>query len=823
MKKNLNMNQEFRLLIERYPEKNLPERIRKYATEVYAQLDVKVDNQDSVRLGNYKVGFEIDREKQILYCLLKEAEKYLKDVAIGDPNCIFFKKTDENRNQKIAFLNMIKEHEDWIYSLDDSDRKKYGSLLGEEYDKLYVLLKEQYNTIYQFQYFIFYCFCNGIRPLSALKGIYKKQLRVLKLLESISEDFTLEKIHCLFPSYSYPIDSKQRISSHYYNWDSNLPEEFKNYDFYIIDEKHNNDSAPTSNTYTVVNYGPKIPFNSNLLENPSGKGKLIFVTEYPQVAYALERQIIDNYVESLKHEIQMVADNHHTLYFGTEAKNKYIENRQLYFADSIRPTYKTPAGDCIWLAPVGGYHIPWYTDWKPLAGREVFVFKVGERNPQIYLKQLADVYDAILDSLEEKSANVKFVIFPEKVSANYKDNDIKILSDEELMLECEEHGIQVPETMMAYYSYVLRKKHLRRSSSFIVDPILRKNDWILLTGKEGVGKSWLAMALGLAIATNAKMMFPDWKVRKRALKVLYITDKEMTKDIMDDRIELLEHALRKRNNGLFHYVQKKECNLTKKKDRDELEKMIAEYTDIGERGTPVSVIILDHLLKLTEAQGDDKDNWPDFRKWLDTLTEKKNYSVILLHHEYEGTRMLGTRLISNDVGTRIHVEDYLEFLRGELEKTPKKERKGLQNEYDKLESMDSVIKMGVRIVKNRGGKKNARPLYLGLDTQNRVWCDAVEKSSDGTEDPGRVDWRRLSEDEKDELIIKEHKAGKKTSEIANMIGRSKETVGKRITQLISQGKLESKRHPKDSTAEASNSDNVDDPIQVGDNNGQIKL
>ena len=75
----------------------------------------------------------------------------------------------------------------------------------------------------------------------------------------------------------------------------------------------------------------------------------------------------------------------------------------------------------------------------------------------------------------------------------------------------------------------------------------------------------------------------------------------------------------------------------------------------------------------------------------------------------------------------------------------------------------------------------------------------------------------------DELIIKEHKAGKKTSEIANMIGRSKETVGKRITQLISQGKLESKRHPKASAAEASNTDNVDEPIQVGDNNGQIKL
>ena len=112
--------------------------------------------------------------------------------------------------------------------------------------------------------------------------------------------------------------------------------------------------------------------------------------------------------------------------------------------------------------------------------------------------------------------------------------------------------------------------------------------------------------------------------------------------------------------------------------------------------SPVEVLFLDHLLKLSKAEGDQKEHWPKIRSWIEELT-RRGLSVVLLHHEYGGGKMLGTRLIANDTPARIHLQP-LHTLRPKT-KSEKKESK--YNDED-LELKEDEVGFGLSIIKNRG-------------------------------------------------------------------------------------------------------------------------
>ena len=838
----MNQKKEFNgRLIVKYPEKNLPERIRKYVTGVYQYLDSTVDYQGNILNEPLYGQYEIDRNLQIYYLILKNAEKTLSKLAKEKPNSSYFKNTMENPMHKAAFDKLNAGEEGWFCELSEITKEARDNLgldfvtrnskKDGKYEELLNAIMISGRERCEFPYFLFYCIDNGLKPLEALKGIFRNDPLTIRLLQSIeaSDDFNPRDFDYMKIGKFFSWGASENRTSSYYVIKTHLNKSTQYCDYRIVKDGHEHDSPYNRGTYRFVIDGPRELFNSNLLQDKPDK-EIVFVTEYIHAANYLEKIIIDNYVEYIKDTILN------------------IENKGSSEI-SIHPSYDVPAGDCIWVAPVGGYCCPWFSNWSVLEGREVYIFKVGEKNPHKYLKELADVLDAIHQQFEmlnqqrresnqqeAKPPTIRFVVFPTKVLPNNNPNDdngnnIEILSVEDFFVQCKKNKIKIPETLRDYYGKIMRKRTNARADEFIVEPFFRKNDWILLTGEEGSGKSFFSIALGMAIANNRKMMFSDWKLRRKSLKVLYITDAEMKGSIIKDRLATFRHIYNTRDNGLFLYEQVKYCNLTNEDEQQKMEKTIADYTNIGKEDEPVSVVIFDHLLKLTDAQGDEEDNWKKFRTWLDKLTEELHLSVILVHHEYAGTKMLGTRLIANDVGTRLHFEDYLGYMARELSKMPKrreedrKEYDKKKKEHDELEKQTKsghIINIGVTIVKNRGGEKDRKPRYLGISMEEQSMyydIDDITSTQTGHEMQSSTTrkWKGMTEEEKIAFLKASLDEGKTWIEMAAMVGMSTPTIAKAIGIFRKEGKLPKSNRRTNKTTDKVEDTNADTQTDKTDN------
>src|SRR5690606_30985474 len=69
----------------------------------------------------------------------------------------------------------------------------------------------------------------------------------------------------------------------------------------------------------------------------------------------------------------------------------------------------------------------------------------------------------------------------------------------------------------------------------ILDPIIPSQGLVLLYSKRGVGKTFLSLAIGYAVAAGATIL--RWKCKK-PVKVLYV-DGEMPASLMQERISKL--------------------------------------------------------------------------------------------------------------------------------------------------------------------------------------------------------------------------------------------------------------------------------------------
>ena len=445
--------------------------------------------------------------------------------------------------------------------------------------------------------------------------------------------------------------------------------------------------------------------------------------------------------------------------------------------------------------------------------------------------------DAMHRDLEDKQVSIRFVVCPTRILPNYnpadeeKGNKIEILSVEDFFVQCWKYKIQIPETLRGYYGKIMRRHRSARADEFIVEPILRKNDWILLTGEEGTGKSFFSIGLGMAIAYG-KTMFPGWRLRRKPLKVLYVTDTEMRDNMIEQRVNVFRHIYSARDNGLFLYEQVKDGNLTNEEEQKKMEKTIADYAGIGKEDEPVSVVIFDHLLKLTGTKGDQEEEWPKFRRWLDKLTEELHLAIILVHHEYAGTKMLGSRLIANDVGTRIHFEDYLAYMASELTQMPKRSKEDKEEyeekkkEYKELEAQSEkgdIINIGVSIVKNRGGERDRKPRYWGISMEKQSMYHDIDdviatKNGQAIQTPMTRKWKAMTEDEKITFLKESLDEGRTRREMAAMAGMSIPTIGKAIDNFRKEGKLPpSNRRTKDKTTGKEEGNTAEIPNSKTDN------
>lgn len=389
-------------------------------------------------------------------------------------------------------------------------------------------------------------------------------------------------------------------------------------------------------------------------------------------------------------------------------------------------------GEAIWTNSNGGYYIPYCTDWRPAKDRDIYFFKICYTDYKESLKALLRTYDALRRDVPlDVNSNqiVRFVIYPEKKELGYRSADIKVLTSGEFLYECYtvfkktnelENYPNLKKELTSHLNSIRKGKGKR----FLIYPFLRPGNWGLLTGEAGTGKSYVAMAVGMAVATKGKLPF-GWEVQQKKCKVLYI-DAEVDEEELAARKKKI--GIIYKNNKNFMIQSARKVDLLTKEGQALIEKYIDEATLKGPEGA-VKLLILDNLHNLSFTVGGTKDNWPTISDWLDKLCER-GLAVLLVHHEFMSGKMLGSTFIRNDAQSIVSISNY------ELEKKDER-RKGLP--------------LLARIIKNRceAGDKIGEKAILNLSTPCWVFDgdNAPITAEAITAEP--IIWKKLSEELKE--------------------------------------------------------------------------
>ena len=496
-------------------------------------------------------------------------------------------------------------------------------------------------------------------------------------------------------------------------------------------------------------------FNYQLLQNLNDRYSLrsVFVVENSWFAKHLEEEIHNGELNYLFEMIQF--------YWEPQEFSKYwtqFTSMKEVCKGSRVGTH--PAGDAVVTAPVGGFIIPEFSDWSLLANRGIYIFKLWENDQEKTVTQLMRVAAAIIrDAGINTTEKMHFVIMSEKTSQTVSENKIDYWSLDELFTKAEISSYKIPKGLMEAYESYHRKHGPQHLNPYVIEPVLRRKSWTLITGEEGTGKSYLAMILGAALAAGGDL-FLDWSIRRRKCKTVYVVDDEMEGDIIRDR-KLILDKIYPGNTENFYIHPVHRLNLISDEGKEFVRNLLIEDGTRGDASSgAVEVLILDHLLKLTGNHGDEEENWVQLRDWIEGEICKQGVSVILLHHEYAGSRMMGSKIIANDAPARIHLSP--------------------------IDSKDEDhINFSISVVKNRGGRsfRKEKTVTLEMKPKPRILKEVEENDQTTTTE---IPFRKLKLEEKIRLIS-EYRETMSQKEIAAKLGCSLSSIQKVVTKIRRSG------------------------------------
>ncbi len=169
--------------------------------------------------------------------------------------------------------------------------------------------------------------------------------------------------------------------------------------------------------------------------------------------------------------------------------------------------------------------------------------------------------------------------------------------------------------------------------AMLLSPILPERSLSMLYAPRGMGKSWLALSIGMAIASGAPLL--RWTV-PRPRRVLFV-DGEMLLADLQTRLATLQAGLGREipNDGF--------CLLA----ADQTEFGINLSSDEGQRALEahlvgVDLLILDNLSTLLASGSEGaSDAWLPMQNWLLRL-RRKGIAVLHIHHSGVNGRQRGT-------------------------------------------------------------------------------------------------------------------------------------------------------------------------------------
>jgi putative DNA primase/helicase len=186
----------------------------------------------------------------------------------------------------------------------------------------------------------------------------------------------------------------------------------------------------------------------------------------------------------------------------------------------------------------------------------------------------------------------------------------------------------------------------------LLNPILPERSLAMLYAPRGVGKSWLSLSIGLAVAGGASLL--RWSA-PRQRNVLYI-DGEMPLVSLQERLKAISFGFSDNipNDG-FRILA-----------ADQIDSGINICSEDGQRSLEpllrdVDLLILDNLSTLcTSGSESASDAWVPMQNWLLKL-RRQGIAVLLVHHAGTNGRQRGTSRREDALHTVIALrrpEDY---------------------------------------------------------------------------------------------------------------------------------------------------------------------
>ncbi len=278
----------------------------------------------------------------------------------------------------------------------------------------------------------------------------------------------------------------------------------------------------------------------------------------------------------------------------------------------------------------------------------------------------------------------------------------------------------------------------------ILNPIIPEKGLTMLYAPRGIGKTFVALNIALAVATGKSMFNNKWSAVKPS-KVLLV-DGEMPAYSLQDRLKNME--------------------LSNNVDTSDLDNLQILSSDLQEIGIPdlstvdgqqlieehldgVKLLILDNLSALCiSGRENESESWLPMQKWLSFL-KRRGISVLLIHH-------------ANKAGNQ----------RGNSKKE---------------DLLDTVIVL--RRVKNYCSQDGAK-FEIHYEKARGFYGEAAKSFAvELKEDEGKLIWN-VSELEEGEItrILALEQEGLSHREIAEELGMSASTVNRRLKK-IKEGKL----------------------------------
>ena len=181
-------------------------------------------------------------------------------------------------------------------------------------------------------------------------------------------------------------------------------------------------------------------------------------------------------------------------------------------------------------------------------------------------------------------------------------------------------------------------------------PILPERSLAMLYAPRGLGKSWLSLSIGLAVATGQSLL--RWSAPKP--RRVLLVDGEMPMASLQERLRSLSFGLGDIPDENFKilaadYVEHG-INLTSDEGQRSLESLLDD----------VDLLILDNLSTLCTSSESASDAWLPMQNWLLKL-RRQGIAVLLIHHAGNNGRQRGTSRREDALDTVIalrHPEDY---------------------------------------------------------------------------------------------------------------------------------------------------------------------